>query len=72
MSFINCFEVFLESDELPKYLHNIDLESDSEIDTDQDDNVDVHSKSLIKLKIMEVCYQYFGNYIVNIHMYVFH
>lgn len=50
INFIQCFDVFLKTDELPKYLHSdndIANDSDSELETENYDNdVDDDSDSL--------------------------
>lgn len=49
LNFIQCFDVFLKTDELPKYLHSdndIASDSDSELETENYDNEVDDSDSL--------------------------
>jgi len=49
LNFIQCFEVFFKTDELPKYLHSdnaITKDSDSELETENYDDDDDDSYSL--------------------------
>ncbi|CAI6370706.1 unnamed protein product [Macrosiphum euphorbiae] len=46
LNFLQCFDVFLKTDELPKYLHSdndIAKDSDSELETENDDDDDSYS-----------------------------